>query len=137
MTKQLVSRIYVVDDERVIAETLAAILVRAGFSAIFFTNPLEALSAASLLPPDLLISDVRMPQMSGIDLAIQIKAQCPDCIILLFSGQAETANLLQTAREHGHDFHLLPKPIHPSDLLRGITNLAESKTLGVAFPPAD
>jgi CheY-like chemotaxis protein len=48
-----------------------------GFSAKFFTCPLEALTAARLKAPDLLISDVAMPGISGIDLAIQMRAQYP------------------------------------------------------------
>ena len=70
--------------------------------------------------PDLLISDVVMPQLSGIDLAIRVKEQCPACKVLLFSGQAQTADLLEVARIQGHDFELLAKPIHPADLLARI-----------------
>jgi DNA-binding NtrC family response regulator len=109
--------VYIVDDERVIADTLATILQRSGFRAKPFHNPMDALAAASDNPPDLLISDVVMPQLSGIDLAIQLKVICPACKILLFSGQSQTANLLKSARELGHDFHLLTKPVHPKDLL--------------------
>ncbi len=58
-----------------------------------------------------------MPGMSGIDLAIQIKEQYPNCKVLLFSGLASTAGLLDEARRQGHDFEILAKPIHPSDLL--------------------
>jgi len=68
----------------------------------------------------LLISDVMMPEMSGIELALRIRESCPDCKVLLFSGQAATANLLEKARADGHDFELLSKPVHPSDLLAKI-----------------
>ena len=61
-----------------------------------------------------------VPQLSGVDLAVQIKVLWPLCQILLFSGQAGTADLLQSARERGHDFHLLSKPVHPKDLLKEI-----------------
>jgi CheY-like chemotaxis protein len=56
-----VSRIFVVDDEPVIASSLAAILRMNGFSAKFFTCPLEALAAARFESPDLVIADVAMP----------------------------------------------------------------------------
>jgi CheY-like chemotaxis protein len=55
-------QIFVVDDEPVIASTLATILQMNGFSAKFFTSPLEALNAARSKAPDLLISDVTMPE---------------------------------------------------------------------------
>jgi len=102
-----VPHIFVVDDDPLIASTLAAILQKNGFSAKFFTCPHEALNAARLKAPDLVISDVAMPGVSGIDLAIQMRAQYPTCKILLFSGQAATMDLLVNARAQGHDFDLL------------------------------
>jgi CheY-like chemotaxis protein len=113
-------RVFVVDDESTISSTLAAILRLSGYRAQSFTNPFEALSSTMEEPPDLLISDVVMPQMSGVELAIQIRALCPSCKILLFSGQAATADFLTQARKDGHDFQLLSKPIHPKDLLLAI-----------------
>lgn len=118
--------VFVVDDEDVIATTVAMILqLKGGFRARAFTKPLEALEAARVDPPDLLISDVIMPRLSGIDLAIQVREHCPHCKVLLFSGQAVTAHLLDTARANGHNFELLLKPVHPSDLLARIQTLME------------
>jgi CheY-like chemotaxis protein len=88
-----------------------------GFSATYFTCPLEALTAARLKAPDLLISDVAMPGISGIELAIRMRAQYPTCKVLLFSGQAATKDLLEDARARGHDFDLLQKPVPPTELL--------------------
>jgi CheY-like chemotaxis protein len=130
-----VPRIFVVDDEPVIASTLAAILQMNGFSAKFFTCPLEALAAARLKAPDLLISDVAMPGISGIELAIQIRALFPTCKVLLFSGQAATVDLLQDARAQGHDFDLLLKPVPPTEFLLEVGKMvnATSQT-GAARP---
>jgi DNA-binding NtrC family response regulator len=118
-------RVFVVDDEFIIASTLATILQRNGFDAVSFTDPLEALLAANEQAPELLITDVVMPALSGIDLAIRVRELSPQCKVLLFSGQAATANLLEAARSNGHDFELLSKPIHPTDLLRKIRNVTE------------
>jgi DNA-binding NtrC family response regulator len=118
-------RIFVVDDEHVIAWSLAMILHQQGFEAKSFTEPLAALMAARSEAPELLISDVVMPQLSGIELAIQLREFCPDCKVLLFSGQAATANLLDAARERGYDFEILAKPVHPEDLLRKIQSVTE------------
>jgi CheY-like chemotaxis protein len=119
------SRIFVVDDEFIIASTLATILQRNGFDAVFFTEPLAVVPAARQQAPDLLITDVMMPGLSGIDLAIALKEECPDCKVLLFSGQAATVNLLESARAKGHDFELLSKPIHPTEFLKKIRDVAE------------
>jgi DNA-binding NtrC family response regulator len=117
------SCIFVVD-EAVIASSLAAILQMKGFSAKFFTCPLAALAAARSESPDLVISDVAMPGISGVDLAIQIRAQYPNCKILLFSGQAATLDLMEDARAQGYDFRLLQKPVFPSVFLSEIGQLS-------------
>jgi hypothetical protein len=68
--------ILVVDDERVIADTLSVILSRNGFAAMTAYNGTSALEIATLVPPQLLISDVMMPGMSGIDLASRSGMPC-------------------------------------------------------------
>jgi len=125
-------RIFVVDDEFIIASSLGLILRQKGFDAISFTAPREALEAARSQAPDLLISDVAMPHVSGFDLAIQIQKQCPDCRVLLFSGQAVTAGMLEAARASGHNFEILSKPIHPTDLL---ARIAETTREEISLPP--
>jgi CheY-like chemotaxis protein len=119
------NRIFVVDDEPVIATTLATILRQSGFEATSFTNPLEALESADAASPNLLLSDVMMPELSGIELAIRLQRKHPDCRVLLLSGQAATTDLLAAARAEGHKFEILSKPVHPKDLLAGIGRLTE------------
>ena len=107
--------VFVVDDEPVIAQTLSIILNQAGFRATAFSDPQKAITARPEFLPELLISDVMMPGMTGVELAIQFRQAQPDCKVLLFSGQAATADLLETARAQGYDFELLSKPFtHPT-----------------------
>lgn len=108
---------FVVDDEEIIATTLGLILNASGFEAVSFTKPMEALLAAETRCPDFLITDVMMPVLNGIDLAVQFKAIYPQCRVLLFSGAASTSALLDDARGQGHQFQILAKPVHPSELL--------------------
>lgn len=125
--------VMVVDDESSIADTLAEILSRSGYSAVAAYDGDSALEAALLTPPDMLITDVVLPGMSGIDLAITVKRIFPDCKIILFSGQASTADLLAAAHRDGHQFVLLNKPVHPADLLARIAeNLKHRKPQPVA-----
>jgi DNA-binding NtrC family response regulator len=126
------ARIFVVDDEPVIASTLTAILRMNGFSARFFTSPLEALTAARTRAPDLLISDITMPDISGIELAIRMKAQYPNCKVLLFSGHPASLTLLEDARAQGHDFRLLMKPVPPGEFLSEIVRIVDGV---VPVPP--
>ena len=110
-------RALVVDDEQVIADTLAKILDLNGYEASAVYTGTAAVESARSLQPDLIISDVIMPDMDGIQAAISIRSFLPDCKILLFSGQAATADLLENARAQGHECEILGKPVHPSDLL--------------------
>lgn len=116
-TSEYRSVVLVVDDESAIADTLTEILSRSGYAAVAAYDANDALETALLTPPELLITDVVLPGMSGIELAITIKRIFPDCKILLFSGQAATADLLERARTQGHEFEILAKPVHPTDLL--------------------
>ena len=111
-------KVLVVDDEKVIADTLAVILNQNGYDATAVYTGTGAVEKARSSRPDLVITDVIMPDMNGIDAAIKIRAFLPGCKILLFSGQAATADLLEDARKRGHQFDILSKPIHPQDLLQ-------------------
>jgi CheY-like chemotaxis protein len=113
--------VLVVDDESVIADTLAEILSRSGYTGVAEYDGDSALETALLMPPEMLITDVVLPGMTGIELAISIRRIFPDCKIILFSGQASTADLLATARADGHHFTLLNKPLHPQDLLTRVS----------------
>ena len=97
-------KVLVADDERVIADTLSIILNQAGFEATAVYSGEKAVETAKTLKPDMLISDVIMTDMNGIDAAIKIRGMLPSCKILLFSGQAATADLLERARVQGHEF---------------------------------
>jgi DNA-binding NtrC family response regulator len=105
---------FVVDDEPIIAFTLMMILNKNGYEAVAFTEPLEALGAAEVRSPDLLITDVAMPELNGIDLAIRIKAIRPRCQVLLFSGAHSTSERIEEAKREGFEFPILAKPVHPT-----------------------
>lgn len=115
--KQVRPKVLVVDDEQVIANTLAMILNQSGFEARAVYSGEKAVEMASTYQPDMLITDVIMADLNGIDAAIRIRALLPKIKILLFSGQAATADLLEKAREKGYEFEILAKPVHPQDLL--------------------
>jgi CheY-like chemotaxis protein len=110
-------RVIVADDEEKIATTLAIILNQAGFEARAVFSGEQVIKLLDSFQPEMLITDVVMPGMTGIEVAITVRSRLPDCKILLFSGQAATAELLEQAKTHGHEFEIVAKPIHPSDLL--------------------
>ena len=119
--------VLVVDDESAIADTVTEILSRSGYAAMAAYDGTDALETALLTPPEMLITDVMLPGMSGIELAITIKRIFPDCKLLLFSGQAATFDLMAKAKSAGHHFTLLNKPIHPTDLLKHVAGLLKPR----------
>jgi CheY-like chemotaxis protein len=110
-------KVLVVDDQRLIADTLAEILENAGFDAVAAYDGFEALEKAARFHPDWILSDVLMPRMNGVELAIAIRKNYPNAAILLLSGQAGISGILEDGRLQGYQFELIAKPIHPLKLI--------------------
>ena len=108
--------VMVVDDEPLVADTLAMILNQAGYYAVRAYDARTALEMASVRAPDLLISDVAMPEMNGVELALGIVSMLPACKVVLFSGHARSVDLMR-AYDAGYDFPLMAKPMHPTEML--------------------
>jgi CheY-like chemotaxis protein len=117
--------ILVVDDERLLAETTAAILRRAGFNTKIAYDGFQALEAMASFNPDYLLTDIMMPGMNGVELAMVITRIRPTTKILLFSGQAGITEILEDSKAKGFDFPLLAKPVHPSKLIEGLKSLKD------------
>lgn len=113
-------RILVVDDEECIADTLALILRSSGYDATARNDARSALEDCELRIPDLVLSDVMMPEVNGIELAIQVEQRYPTCKVLLISGLGSSFGLAAEASERGHQFEILSKPIRPAELLARI-----------------
>ena len=115
-------RVLIVDDETTIADTLALILAKAGFQCRVAYHGSAAIDLAPQWNPDILLCDVYMPGLNGIEIAIEIRTLFPQCRILLLSGRAEVDDLLQEARARNFHFDLLVKPVHPAVLLKILQN---------------
>jgi CheY-like chemotaxis protein len=113
--------VLIVDDEKVIADTLSIILTHAGLITMTAYDGQSALRMANAITPALLLTDVVMPGLTGVELAIMLRQSIPDLKVLLFSGQASTVDLLDKARHSGHHFTALTKPVHPTDMLKRIS----------------
>ena len=120
--------IIVVDDEPSLADTLAMIFQRAGYSSRAAYSGEQALALVSLRPPALAIIDVVMPGMNGLVLAEAIRALLPGCRVLLFSGNADTEGLLEAARSEGQVYEVLAKPVPPGQLLAKVADMLGQKS---------
>ncbi|HVN93555.1 MAG TPA: response regulator [Terracidiphilus sp.] len=117
-------RVLVVDDEEVIADSLTMILNTSGFEARAAYSGEMAIRMARNFHPDIVVSDVVMPGMTGIEAALHLRSTLPACKVLLITGNLSTPALI--AGQRGHQFEVLRKPVHPDDLLAKIrTVMAE------------
>ena len=133
------AKVLVLDDERSVADTMTQILSLYGYDATAAYDPVSAIEWLSLHPCDVLITDVVFEpgHMSGIELAIQLRATLPGCKILLISGNNSTSELLQRAAEQGFWFDVLAKPVHPSIVLERLNWMTSpSSPTAAAQPPA-
>ena len=111
-----------VDDEKLIADSVATILNRSGFTAVATYSGTGALESIQETCPDIIVSDVVMPDFNGIQLAKAVRSICPSARIVLFSGNVDTASLLDDASVEGYFFEILAKPIHPIELLKALNS---------------
>ena len=122
----MATRVLVIDDEPNIAKTLVWLLQDSGMeTAAAFDGP-EALTTIQTFSPDIVISDVVMPGMSGIEVCEVIQKKLPHCKILLFSGQAATVDLVHSARSRGLHWDLLEKPVDPDEILAKLALIIDS-----------
>lgn len=109
--------VLIADDEPSIARTLSLILEAHGYRPAIARTGEEAVEQAGASAPDIFVCDIVMPGISGIDAALRVRALCPDCRIILISGELISTELLARARADGNEFEVLAKPFHPSRLL--------------------
>lgn len=110
-------KVLLVDDQRLIVETLSEILEVEGFDVVAAYDGWHALEIAARFRPDHLLTDVLMPRMNGVELAIAMRNLYPSINILLFSGQAGISDILTEAEKRGFHFEIVAKPIHPRKLV--------------------
>lgn len=118
-------RVFVVDEELLFASCLTLFLREDGHDARSFADPLEALLAAHVAPPAILVSDVALKLIAGIHLATWIREDFPACHVLLFSKDVETNSLLASASPAGNEISLVPAPVHLLALMERIRSLIQ------------
>jgi DNA-binding NtrC family response regulator len=113
-------QLYIVDDEPSILEALSAAL-SSQYETMAFASGIEALTSAHTRPPDVLVTDLNMPQMNGFELIYAIRQLCPACRVVLMSGNIVVPEPESSTEHTGTRF--LAKPFATSTLLRIIASL--------------
>src|ERR671930_1042954 len=116
-------KILVVDDEPLIADSLTLILSDHGYDALAAYGGRDALNKAETFTPELLLTDIVMPDLDGIQVAVRLGERCPACKVLFISGTCLASELPLDAQAVCFAFGFAEKPMHPLELLRRIRTL--------------
>jgi diguanylate cyclase (GGDEF)-like protein len=122
-------RVLIVDDETFSAAFHAAILESAGMVTAVVTDPLEAMAQLATFDADLLLLDMYMPHVTGIELAAAIRQHpaCASLPIVYLSAEQDVAKQLDAIAVGGDDF--LVKPVMPDRLISSISARAQRMRL--------
>jgi CheY-like chemotaxis protein len=111
-------KILVIDDDSLVRDTLVRVLERRGYQVLVASDGLRGLSMFRSEQPDLVITDIIMPEKEGIETIREIRGECPDAKIIAISGGARIGNMdfLDFAGKLGAS-EIIPKPFDPTDLV--------------------
>jgi DNA-binding NtrC family response regulator len=121
------ARILVVDDEPDIRQSVATMLEKKGFTSDAAGSGEEAIDCFEADPYDVVITDIRMPGMSGLDLMHWIKERMPDTIVLLMTAHASLDTAIEAVREGASDY--LTKPVRLDNVIHKIRTLLRMRDL--------
>jgi DNA-binding NtrC family response regulator len=131
----MLSYITIIDDEAVTLKRLRRILESLGHRVAAFSSPRRALKHLENNACDLVISDVKMPGMSGFDLLTQVRNRFPGVEFILITGYASLDDAVRAAKEGA--FHYLAKPFTPDQLRERVAQALEQCRLRKAARPSD
>ncbi len=125
--------ILVVDDEQIVLRSCERILSPEGYSVDTATSAKDALSLLDRNLYDLIITDIKMPEMDGIEFMKQVRAKNPDINIVVITGYPSQESIREALSLRIIDY--LPKPFSPTHLFEVTNNAVELKKKGVAPEP--
>ncbi len=112
----------VVDDDSRVAQTIALHLRSLAGSLRVYTEPTECLSTLEVAPVDIVVTDIEMPEMSGIELTERIKQTCPRTDVIIVTGAASKDVAIEALRAGAFD--LFEKPFDPTLLVETVKRTA-------------
>jgi two-component system, NtrC family, sensor kinase len=118
-------RILFVDDEKNVLRSLQRVFLDDDFEILTASSGVEGLSLLEEVSPiHVVISDYRMPEMTGVDFLREVVKKWPETVRIVLSGYADTASIVSAINE-GHIYKFIPKPWNDDELRVTITNALE------------
>lgn len=114
----------IVDDDHLVVTAVSRILMREGYHVLTAIDAAEALRTLSSEPVDILVSDIDMPGMSGVELVARVRTLFPEVVRILLSGRGSLDAALSAINE-GEVYRFLTKPIARTVLLDTVREAVE------------
>ncbi len=125
--------VLVVDDDRAVGMVLDALLRQAGYASRHVMSGEAALAALASKPVDVVLSDVRMPGMDGMELLTEVKKRMPGVPVLLLTAHGTVPLAVEAMRAGAADF--LQKPFDREEVLFAVDKAAQGARVALARPP--
>lgn len=112
------TNVLIIDDDRMVADTLAEILRLHGFYPAAVYSGEEAVAYVERFQPDIVLSDIRMHRLDGIEAARTIRQLHPECRVILFTASTVNSKTKHAIERSGFEF--LQRPLHPQSVLSAL-----------------
>lgn len=129
------SAVLVVDDETIVLSLVRDTLEEEGYAIVTTANPLDAVAYLGNQSFDLLITDIRMPQMDGIELAVKARELQPEIGVIFMTGYANLNSAKNAIRQGASDY--IMKPFELTEMRQAVTNALKSRAERLSKSPAE
>lgn len=123
----MIFKLLVVDDEEVVRKSITKVLGCEDYSIATAKSGLEALEAINVEPPDLVILDIKMDDLDGVEVLKRIKRKFPEIVVIMVTGFASVNTAIESMKAGAYDY--IQKPIKPNELRKIISNALEKLRL--------
>lgn len=119
-------QVLVVDDDRAVRDVLCALLADEGYSVVSSPDATDALGRVAAQRPQLVLSDMKMPEHDGLWLLDALQKQHPDVAVLMLTGYGDTEIAVECLRRGAMDYLLKPPKV--TDLVRAVERALSRRT---------
>lgn len=130
MEQNNTARVLIVDDEASVREVLYRALEEQGYQCIAVADATEAIAALDSCPTDLVLTDIMMPGMTGVDLLKEIQKKCPDTAVMMLTAVVDTQTAIQAMKHGAYDY--LMKPFNLDEVVMSVERVLEKRNLILA-----
>ena len=122
------ARVLIVDDDTTLAEVVAGYLIRAGHEISRVTDGRSALQHVDQAPPDLIVLDLMLPEINGLEVCRRVRAEHPNILVIILTALSEEDDRIAGLEMGADDY--LTKPFSPRELVLRVDSLLRRTSVG-------